>query len=90
MLARRMKGPKETRMEDLKRIGRYLKKYPAGRLLFPALKLPRKVCVDCDSDYSGDPIARRSRSGMAILWGAHLLKHGSSVQSTVSLSSGEA
>ncbi|CAK0852608.1 unnamed protein product [Prorocentrum cordatum] len=28
MQARRMKEPKETHMEDLKRIGRYLKKYP--------------------------------------------------------------
>ncbi|CAK0859186.1 unnamed protein product [Prorocentrum cordatum] len=90
MQARHAKEPKETHMEDLKRIGRYLKKYPAGRSLSPAQKLPRKVRVYCDSDYAGDPITRRSRSGMAILWGTHLLKHGSSVQSTVSFSSGEA
>ncbi|CAK0843171.1 unnamed protein product [Prorocentrum cordatum] len=88
--ARRTKEPKETHMEDSKRIGRYLKKHPAGRSLFPAQRLPRKVGVYCDSDYAGDPITRRPRSGMAILWGAHLLKHGSTVQSTVSLSSGEA
>ncbi|CAK0870975.1 unnamed protein product, partial [Prorocentrum cordatum] len=56
MQARHMKEPKETHVEDLKRIGRDLKKYPAGRLLFPAQKLPRKVCVYCDSDYAGDPI----------------------------------
>ncbi|CAK0861016.1 unnamed protein product, partial [Prorocentrum cordatum] len=90
MQARRMKEPKETRVEDLKRIGRYLKKHRAGRLLFPAQRLPRKACVYCDSDYAGDSITRRSRSGMAILWGTHLLKHGSAVQSAVSLSSGEA
>ena len=29
------------------------------------------------------------RSGMAVMWGAHLIKHGTAVQSTVALSSGE-
>eukprot|EP00959_Pyramimonas_sp_CCMP1952_P188240 3936597-Pyramimonas_sp.AAC.1 len=61
MQARRMKEPKETHMEDLKRSGRYLKRYPAGRLPFPVQRLPRKVFVYCDSDYAGDPITRRSR-----------------------------
>ena len=32
---------------------------------------------------------RKSRSGMAVMWRAHLFKHGSAVQSTIALSSGE-
>eukprot|EP00959_Pyramimonas_sp_CCMP1952_P163237 3412455-Pyramimonas_sp.AAC.1 len=55
MQARRIKEPRETNMEDLKRIGRYLKKCPAGRMLFPSQGLPDKISVYCDSDYAGDP-----------------------------------
>eukprot|EP00972_Heterocapsa_arctica_P041712 6150358-Heterocapsa_arctica.AAC.1 len=43
----------------------------------------------CDSDHAGDLISRKSRSGMALMWGTHLLKHGSAVQSTIILSSGK-
>ncbi|CAK0812745.1 unnamed protein product, partial [Prorocentrum cordatum] len=50
----------------------------------------RRGSVCCDSDCAGGPTARRSRSGMAMLWGSHLLKHGSAVHSTVGLGSGEA
>ena len=51
--------------------------------------LPGRLEVYCDADHAGDLETRRSRSGMAVMWGGHLLKHGSSVQSTVALSSGE-
>eukprot|EP00959_Pyramimonas_sp_CCMP1952_P144462 3024060-Pyramimonas_sp.AAC.1 len=88
--ASHMKEPRENNMEELKRIGRYLKKCPAGRPLFPSQGLPDKISAYCDSDYAGDPITRRSRTGMALQWGSHLLKHGSTAQSTVRLSSGEA
>ena len=84
-----MKDPREFHWEELKRVGRYLKGAPAGRLLFEAQTLPGELTVYCDADHAGDVETRKSRSGMAIMWGGHLLKHGSAVQSTIALSSGE-
>ena len=51
--------------------------------------MPSRLTVYCDADHAGDVETRRSRSGMALMWGAHLLKHGGAVQSTIALSSGE-
>lgn len=88
-LARGMKTPTTKHLEDLKRVGRYLRGRPVGTLIFEAQQLPGVLEVFCDSDHAGDLETRRSRSGMAVMWGSHLIKHGSTVQSTVSLSSGE-
>ena len=43
-----------------------------------------------DTDFAGDQITRRSTSGGTIQWGSHLIRHWSSTQPTVALSSGEA
>ena len=43
-----------------------------------------------DSDWAGDVNNRRSTSGGLILLGGHLIQHWSKLQSTISLSSGEA
>eukprot|EP00959_Pyramimonas_sp_CCMP1952_P282644 5907694-Pyramimonas_sp.AAC.2 len=56
--ARHMKEPRENDVEDSKRIGRYLKRYPAGQLLLPSQGLLDKTSVYCDGDYAGDPITR--------------------------------
>eukprot|EP00959_Pyramimonas_sp_CCMP1952_P229030 4789055-Pyramimonas_sp.AAC.1 len=53
-----MKEPKENNMLDLKRVGRHLKKCPAGWLTFPSQGLPDNISVYCDSDYARDPITR--------------------------------
>ena len=45
--------------------------------------------VLCDADHAGDLGTRKSRSEMAVIWGSHLIKHGSAVHSTIALSSGE-
>ena len=37
----------------------------------------------------GDLGTRKSRSGMAVMWRSHLIKHGTAVKSTTALSSGE-
>ena len=42
-----------------------------------------------DAGVAGDLGTRRSRSGVAVTWGSHLLKHGNAVQNTIVLSSGE-
>ena len=38
---------------------------------------------------AGDLGTRKFRSGMGVMWGTHLINHGSAVQSTIALSSGE-
>eukprot|EP00972_Heterocapsa_arctica_P053112 7821019-Heterocapsa_arctica.AAC.1 len=88
-LSRAMKTPRESDWDTLKRVGRYFGGAPVGRVLFRLQSIPKFVGAFCDSDHAGAPISRKSRSGMAVMWGTHLLKHGSAVQSTVSLSSGE-
>eukprot|EP00959_Pyramimonas_sp_CCMP1952_P297488 6223551-Pyramimonas_sp.AAC.1 len=89
MQARRAEEPKSTRMVGPRRMGCYLKIYLAGRRLFPARRQPKRLRVYCDSDYAGDPITKTLSSGMAILWGPHLMRHDCAAQSTVNLSSGE-
>jgi len=88
-LARAMKQPRQSDWESLKRAGRYLKGYPVGKVVYEPQAQQETLRAFCDSDHAGDPISRRSRSGMVVMWGRHLLKHGTAVQSTVSLSSGE-
>eukprot|EP00972_Heterocapsa_arctica_P062065 9151274-Heterocapsa_arctica.AAC.1 len=72
-----MKSPRESDWGNLKRVGRYLRGAPVGRLLFRSHSIPKVVEAFCDSDQAGDPILRESRFGMALMWGTHLLKHGS-------------
>ena len=43
-----------------------------------------------DSDWAGDKISRRSTSGMMLMRGSHLLRHSSTLQTSISLSSAEA
>ncbi len=85
-LARGAMSPTTKRSEELKTVGRYLRGRPVGTLV---LTLPGALEVFCDADHAGDHETRWSRSGMAVFRGRHLLKHGSSVQSTVALSSGD-
>ena len=82
-----MKDPREFHWEELKRVGRYLKGAPVGRLLFEAQTLAGELTVYCDADHAGDVETRKICSGMANMWGDHFLKHGSAVQSTIALSS---
>eukprot|EP00972_Heterocapsa_arctica_P102524 15108782-Heterocapsa_arctica.AAC.1 len=72
-----MKAPREINWGSLKRVGRYLRDAPDGRIVFKSQSIPKVVEAFCDSDHAGDPISRKSRSGMAVMWGMHLLKHGS-------------
>ena len=57
--------------------------------MFEPQSLPGVLEVFCDADHAGDLGTRESRSGVAVMWGAHLIKQGSVVQSTIALSSGE-
>ena len=44
--------------------------------MFEPQTLPGVLEVICDADHAGDLGTRKSRSGMAVMWGAHLFKHG--------------
>ena len=88
-LARHMKTPTEGAFQSLKRLARYLKKYPAACLEFREQKTPNMVKVFVDSDHAGCVVTRRSTTGMIAKLGQHVIKHSSNLQSTVSLSSGE-
>jgi hypothetical protein len=88
-LARHMKTPTEGAFQNLKRLARYLKKYPEACLEFKEQKTPNMIKVFVDSDHAGCVVTRRSTTGMIAKLGQHVVKHSSNLQSTVSLSSGE-
>ena len=88
-LSRRMQEPRECDVGNLKKLLRYLKGAPRVVTVFTHQKMPRHVTINVDSDHAGCLETRRSTTGMTARLGAHCLKHGSNVQSTISLSSGE-
>lgn len=77
-------------MRRLKRIGRYLVTHRRAALEYKYESKPTEVYVECDSDFGGDIETRRSTTGLVVMVGGHCLRTQSSLQSTVSLSSGEA
>ena len=75
--------------QALKRIGRFLRGSPRLVYTYPQQTAD---CVDVytDTDWAGCPKTRKSTSGGFILVGSHAIKHWSSTQTSVALSSGEA
>eukprot|EP00971_Amphidinium_carterae_P054415 1072009-Amphidinium_carterae.1 len=53
-------------------------------------KWPGKVTVVVDTDFAGDQTNRKSTTGVATFLGSHCVRTQSNLQTTVSLSSGEA
>lgn len=88
-LCRRMKAPTATDLSALKRVARYL--VSSARVVY-LFEWQRAVGLQVyvDTDFAGCTQTRRSTSGGCILRGSHTLKHWSSTQKTVTLSSGEA
>ena len=88
-LCRRMTAPREQDKAALIRVARYLSAEP--RMVYHyswQAKSDFKVCVD--TDFAGCLKTRKSTSGGCALLGTHLVKHWSSTQKVVTLSSGEA
>ena len=88
-VCRWMSRPSMHSWKALKRLCRFLNGLP--RLVY----VYRQQTVDCidvytDTDWAGRPKTRKSTSGGCILMGRHTIKHWSSTQASVSLSSGEA
>ena len=82
--ARRLIQPTEASLTDLKRLIRYLIKYPNFAQVFKEQRMPEKLVIQVDSDHAGDAV-----TGMLAYFGQRVLKHASNVQSTIALSTGE-
>ena len=91
-LCRFFATPTRTGVEQLKRLIRYLA--GAKRLVWRFGFQDGNKCDDLkvyvDTDFAGCHVTRRSTSGGAACRGTHLIKHWSTTQSTVALSSAEA
>ncbi len=88
-VCRWMARPSVHAWKALKRVCRYL--VGAPRLVY-AFKQQTvdSVNVYTDTDWAGCPKTRKSTSGGCVMMGQHAVKHWSSTQTSISLSSGEA
>ena len=88
-VCRWMAKPTLHAWEALKRVGRYLNNAP--RLIYEFRQQSvSQVDVYVDTDWAGCPRTRKSTSGGCVMLGGHAVKHWSSIQQGISLSSGEA
>ena len=89
-LARAISKPKAGHMMQLKRVARYLKGVPRKALQYTVQEPNRAhLEVHLDSDWAADTVTRRSRSGVTVRRGRHLLRHRSTVQNVLGLGSAE-
>jgi hypothetical protein len=88
-LYRRMSNPTYRDIEALRRVARYLKSAPRVVYAF-VWQSDVDLRVFVDTDFAGCTATRRSTSGGCAMRGSHLIKHWSSTQKAVTLSSGGA
>ena len=89
-LARGMSKPRTGHMMQLIRVARYLKGVPRKAQQYPAQEQSKAhLEVHVDSDWAGDTVTRRSTTGVIVRRGQHLLRHSSTVQNVIGLSSAE-
>ncbi len=88
-VCRWMSRPSNHAWKSLKRVCRYLAGAPRLVYSFEQQEVDH-VDVYVDTDWAGCPLTRKSTSGGCVLLGKHAVKHWSSTQTSVSLSSGEA
>jgi hypothetical protein len=90
-VCREMSAPTKRSWSRLKRLVRYVLKYPRGEWRFPTGVFSKMdLRVYSDSDWAGCRDSRRSTSGGALIVDGVVLKAWSSTQATVATSSGEA
>ena len=65
----------------LKRAARYLVGKPIAALRFRRQEHADKITVFVDSDFAGDPVSRKSTTGVVVQIGNHTFKSGSTLQS---------
>ncbi len=88
-VCRWMSRPTNHAWTALKRVCRFLEGAPRLVYAYPQQSVE---CIDTytDTDWAGCPRTRKSTSGGSVMLGCHTIKHWSSTQTSVSLSSGEA
>ena len=89
-LCRFFATPTRTGVEQLKRLVRYLAGAPRLVWEFYFQDDETNLTTYVDTDFGGCHVTRRSTSGGAATRGNHLIKHWSTTQTTVALSSAEA
>ena len=90
VLSQHMANPQEGAVSGIKRVIRYLKRYPRGILEIQGGGDMKVLAVWTDSDWAGDVVSRRSCSGGSLQLGGSTVHHWSKLQANVALSSGEA
>jgi len=89
-LSRGMSRPTSNGWAALKRLARYLIKYPRLVWVYRRQEPPRHLDGVGDSNWAGCTATRKSTSSAAVLHGFHLLFLTSTTQAIISLSVGEA
>ena len=89
-LCRDFAAPTTQSWQRLKRVARYLVANPRLVYKYRWQYTPKHLQLFVDTDFAGCRVSRRSTSGGAAMFGQHCLKHWSSTQATLALSSGEA
>ena len=84
-----MRSPTEFDMQELKRLGRFLKKRPRAVLVYERQALPKLVVSWRDADNASDPETRRSTIGEIVMFGKHCIRSASHILTPIGLSSGE-
>ena len=87
--AQRMSEPREFDFVPLKRAARYLVEKPKAALIFRRQKHADKITVFVDSDFAGDPVSRKSTTGLVAQIGNHTVISGSTLQSLTTLIVGD-
>ena len=85
-----MSSPTRLHWLKLKRLVRYLAKYPTEIWKFELQDTPTEYNVYTDSDWASDRETRRSMSSYAEKFGEHLIETSCAKQTVIALSSGEA
>ncbi len=89
-VSRGMSKPTQENMTDLKRIARYLKKYPRAVFEYKFQLPPKRIRIFSDSNWAGCVKTRKSTQGGTVMLNGCCIKSWSSTQAIISLSSGEA
>ena len=88
-LAQRMSEPREFDFVQSKRAARYLVGKSKAALRYRRQKHVDKITVFVDSDFAGDPVSRKSTTGLVAQIGNHIVKSGPTLQSLTAFSVGE-
>ena len=88
-LSRCMKAPRQSDVTRYKRLGRFLLMFPRLVILYNWSKPDKFLVCECDADFGGCRISRKSTSGLYVCWGGAFIKASSKTQTSIALSTQE-